>query len=388
MQSNILKWILPFVALGIGIAGFMGINAAAKGDEGSDVVDTRPVVEVEALQAQDHQVVINSYGEVQPLEQTMLSVQVSGEIDYWHPNFVAGGVINKGDVLLKIEKDNYQAAVLQAEAALSSAKAQLIEEQALADVAADEAKRFPNKKHTDLFLRKPQLLSANAAVKSAQAALSRAQRDLENCEVVSPFNALVVSRDVGLGQFVNTGAAVARLNNIEQAEIIIPIAGFDSIFLPENVSGIEATLSQKGINGFTRQAYIHRDLGVVDQQTRMNNLVVRIDDPYGLTNNAPAIKFGTYVQVQFAGKTLRQIYRLPQELVNNQTVWLLNSNAELEPREVQVIREEGAYYLVGEGLSNSDTVVVTLPEYPQRGMAVKVAGSEEGKGESDNVGKL
>ncbi|OCQ18767.1 efflux transporter periplasmic adaptor subunit [Pseudoalteromonas luteoviolacea] len=388
MQSNILKWILPFVALGIGIAGFMGINAAAKGDEGSDVVDTRPVVEVEALQAQDHQVVINSYGEVQPLEQTMLSVQVSGEIDYWHPNFVAGGVINKGDVLLKIEKDNYQAAVLQAEAALSSAKAQLIEEQALADVAADEAKRFPNKKHTDLFLRKPQLLSANAAVKSAQAALSRAQRDLDNCEVVSPFNALVVSRDVGLGQFVNTGAAVARLNNIEQAEIIIPIAGFDSIFLPENVSGIEATLSQKGINGFTRQAYIHRDLGVVDQQTRMNNLVVRIDDPYGLTNNAPAIKFGTYVQVQFAGKTLRQIYRLPQELVNNQTVWLLNSNAELEPREVQVIREEGAYYLVGEGLSNSDTVVVTLPEYPQRGMAVKVAGSEEGIGESDNVGKL
>ncbi|KZN65849.1 efflux RND transporter periplasmic adaptor subunit [Pseudoalteromonas luteoviolacea] len=388
MQANTLKWILPFVALGIGIAGFMGINAVAKGDEESNVVDTRPIVEVEALQAQDHQVVINSYGEVQPLEQTMLSVQVSGEIDYWHPNFVAGGVINKGDVLLKIETDNYQAAVLQAEAALSSAQAQLIEEQALADVAADEAKRFPNKKHTDLFLRKPQLLSAKAAVKSAQAALSRAQRDLDNCEVVAPFNALVVSRDVGLGQFVNTGAAVARLNNIEQAEIIIPIAGFDSIFLPENVSGIEATLSQKGINGFTRQAYIHRDLGVVDQQTRMNNLVVRIDDPYGLTNNAPAIKFGTYVQVQFAGKTLRQIYRLPQELVNNQTVWLLNSDAELEPRAVQVIREEGAYYLVGEGLSNSDTVVVTLPEYPQRGMAVKVAGSEQGKGESDNVGKL
>ncbi|KZN44256.1 efflux RND transporter periplasmic adaptor subunit [Pseudoalteromonas luteoviolacea] len=388
MQANTLKWILPFVALGIGIAGFMGINAVAKGDEESDVVDTRPIVEVEALQARDHQVVINSYGEVQPLEQTMLSVQVSGEIDYWHPNFVAGGVISKGDVLLKIETDNYQAAVLQAEAALSSAQAQLIEEQALADVAVDEAKRFPNKKHTDLFLRKPQLLSAKAAVKSAQAALSRAQRDLGNCEVVSPFNALVVSRDVGLGQYVNTGAAVARLNNIEQAEIIIPIAGFDSIFLPENVSGIEATLSQKGINGFTRQASIHRDLGVVDQQTRMNNLVVRIDDPYGLTNNAPAIKFGTYVQVQFAGKTLRQIYRLPQELVNNQTVWLLNSDAELEPRAVQVIREEGAYYLVGEGLSNSDTVVVTLPEYPQRGMAVKVAGSEQGKEESDNVGKL
>ncbi|MDK2598220.1 efflux RND transporter periplasmic adaptor subunit [Pseudoalteromonas obscura] len=388
MQARILKWIIPFVALGIGIIGFKGINAVAKNDDASDAVDTRPIVEVEALQAQDHQVLINSYGEVTPLEQTMLSVQVSGEIEYWHSNFVTGGVVNKGDVLLRIEKDNYQAAVLQAEASLSSAQAQLIEEQALADVAADEAKRFPNKKHTDLFLRKPQLMSAKAAVKSAKAALKRAQRDLDNCEVVAPFNALIVSREVGLGQFVSTGSPVAQLNNIEQAEIVIPIAGFDSIFLPEQVSGLKATLTQRGVNGFTRDAVIHRDLGIVDQQTRMSSLVVRIEDPYGLISNAPAIKFGTYVQVQFEGKTLRQIYRLPQELVNNQTVWLLNEEAELEPRPVQVIREEGRYYLVGEGLSNNDKVVVTLPEYPQRGMAVKVAGSEDADGDSDNVGKL
>ncbi|MBQ4839700.1 efflux RND transporter periplasmic adaptor subunit [Pseudoalteromonas luteoviolacea] len=388
MQARILKWIIPFVALGIGIIGFKGINAVAKNDDASDAVDTRPIVEVEALQAQDHQVLINSYGEVTPLEQTMLSVQVSGEIEYWHSNFVTGGVVSKGDVLLRIEKDNYQAAVLQAEASLSSAQAQLIEEQALADVAADEAKRFPNKKHTDLFLRKPQLMSAKAAVKSAKAALKRAQRDLDNCEVVAPFNALIVSREVGLGQFVSTGSPVAQLNNIEQAEIVIPIAGFDSIFLPEQVSGLKATLTQRGVNGFTRDAVIHRDLGIVDQQTRMSSLVVRIEDPYGLISNAPAIKFGTYVQVQFEGKTLRQIYRLPQELVNNQTVWLLNEEAELEPRPVQVIREEGRYYLVGEGLSNNDKVVVTLPEYPQRGMAVKVAGSEDADGDSDNVGKL
>ncbi len=40
-----------------------------------------------------------------------------------------------------IEKDNYEAAVLQAEAEVTRAEAKLIEEQALADVAADEAKR-------------------------------------------------------------------------------------------------------------------------------------------------------------------------------------------------------------------------------------------------------
>ncbi|WP_125783454.1 efflux RND transporter periplasmic adaptor subunit [Pseudoalteromonas rubra] len=388
MKAQALKWIFPAVALGLGVAGFSAVNAVAKGEEEKQVVDTRPVVQVESVQAQDHQVLIQSYGEVMPLEATQLSVQVAGEVVYWHPNFVAGGVVAKGDILLSIEKDNYEAAVLQAEAQLASAQAALIEEQAQADVAADEAKRFPNKKHTDLFLRKPQVMSAKAAVKSAKAALMRAQRDLDNCDVVAPFNGLVVSRDVGLGQFVSTGSVVAKLNNIEQAEIVIPIAGFDSVFLPETISGTKATLFNKGVNGFTREAQIHRDLGTVDTETRMSNLVVRIDDPYALNSDQPKVKFGTYVQVSFLGKTLKQIYRLPQELVNNQTVWLLNDKAELEPRQVQVVREEGEYFLVGAGLNNSDKVVVTLPEYPQRGMSVKVAGADESNTQGASLEKL
>ncbi|QTL36385.1 efflux RND transporter periplasmic adaptor subunit [Pseudoalteromonas viridis] len=388
MKAQALKWIFPAVALGLGVAGFSAVNAVAKGEEEKQVVDTRPVVQVESVQAQDHQVLIQSYGEVMPLEATQLSVQVAGEVVYWHPNFVAGGVVAKGDILLSIEKDNYEAAVLQAEAQLASAQAALIEEQAQADVAADEAKRFPNKKHTDLFLRKPQVMSAKAAVKSAKAALMRAQRDLDNCDVVAPFNGLIVSRDVGLGQFVSTGSVVAKLNNIEQAEIVIPIAGFDSVFLPETISGTKATLFNKGVNGFTREAQIHRDLGTVDTETRMSNLVVRIDDPYALNSDQPKVKFGTYVQVSFLGKTLKQIYRLPQELVNNQTVWLLNDKAELEPRQVQVVREEGEYFLVGAGLNNSDKVVVTLPEYPQRGMSVKVAGADESNTQGASLEKL
>ncbi len=67
-------------------------------------------------------------------------------------------------------------------------------------------------------------------MKSAQAALKRANRDLENCRVVAPYDALVVERDVGVGQFVTSGSRVATLNNIEVAEVHVPIAGFDSAF--------------------------------------------------------------------------------------------------------------------------------------------------------------
>lgn len=374
MSSKVLRWVLPFVALGVGVAGFVGINAIAQEPEKKEVVDTRPTVKVEAVTANDHQVVINSYGEVKPLESTRLSAQVSGEVVSWHPNFVAGGIVASGETLFSIEKDNYEAALLQAEAELAQAQAQLIEEQAQAKVAEDEANRFPSKERTALFLREPQVLSAKASVKSAQARLKRAQRDLDNCEVTAPYDALIVSRDIGTGQYINMGAQIAELNNIESAEVIVPIAGFDSVFLPERVKGITATVIKTGIHGFSREAVIDRDLGVVDSATRMSSLVVRIDDPYGLVSNQPAVKFGTYVQVNFAGAMLENIYRLPQELVNNQTVWVVNDEQQLEPRKVKVLREEGEYFYISDGLNSDDQLVLTLPEYPQKGMAVKIAG--------------
>ncbi len=140
------------------------------------------------------------------------------------------------------------------------------------------------------------------------------------------------------------------------------------------VMSITATVIQKGLNSFTREGVIDRDLGIVDSATRMSSLVVRIEDPYGLKTKQPAIKFGSYVQVNFAGATLNNIYRLPQALVNNQTVWVVNESQELEPRKVTVIREEGEYFYISSGLNADDQLVTTLPEYPQKGMQVKIAG--------------
>lgn len=64
----------------------------------------------------------------------------------WHPNFVTGGIVKRGEVLFTIESDNYEAAVLQAEAGLASARASLIEEQAKAEVAKRQAKNLATSK--------------------------------------------------------------------------------------------------------------------------------------------------------------------------------------------------------------------------------------------------
>lgn len=377
MNKKWLKGLLPLGVMVFGIAGMSAIKATAQKAEEEDAIDIRPKVSVEAVSAQDYQVVITAYGEVEPLEMTSLSAQVSGEVMDWHPNFVPGGLIRRGETLFTIEKDTYEAALYSAQATLSQAKAALIEEQARANAAKEEAKSIPAARVTDLYLRKPQLLTAQANVKSAEAQLKIAQRDLDNCEVKAPYDALVISRNLGVGQFVTQGAQVAQLNSVEYAEITLPIAGFDTTFLPDDVAGVKANVVSKGIKTVQRDGIISRDLGVIDSATRMGQVVVRITDPYGFKTGLPKLKFGSFAEVNFVGKTLENVFKLPQELVTNKTVWVVDNEQKLEPRTVAVLREEGEFYLVNDGLSNNDRLVTTLPEYPQKGMEVKLVGNAD-----------
>lgn len=377
MNNFWIKLLLTAVVLAVGLLGMFGIKATGEEPEEKEKVDTRPYVKVEPAVAMDYQVLINSFGEVKPLEFTELSAQVSGEVISWNPKFVAGGLVKRGEVLFSIEKDTYEAAVLQAQAELSLAQAQLIEEQARADVAKREAKGLSNSQVSDLYLRKPQLLSAQAKVKSAEASLKIANRDLQNCDVAAPYDALVVSRQIGLGQYISKGSAVGEINNIESAEIIFPIAGFDGAFLPASLANHEAIVISRGQHTFSRKGYIARDLGVIDRSTRMSQLVIRVDDPYGLKNNVTALKFGSYVEVNLSGQTLQNVYRLPQELVTNKKVWVVDNDGKLLPKPVTVLREEGRFFLINSGLEEDDKVVTTVPEYPQKGMEVRTTKKQD-----------
>ncbi|WP_412973278.1 efflux RND transporter periplasmic adaptor subunit [Glaciecola sp. MF2-115] len=372
MKSNWIKFAI-FLAILVGGFGIMkGIEATEKEPEKKEEVDTRPSVSFQRLNAMDHKVSISSFGEVQALEKTTLSAQVSGEVESWHPNFVAGGLVKRGDVLLTIEKEAYEAALLQAEAQVTLAEASLIEEQARQQVAIKESRNLPANQVSDLYLRKPQVLNAQAQLKSAQARYRIAQRDLNNCVVRAPYDALVISREIGTGQFVTVGMKVAEINSIEVAEIIFPVAGFDSPFLPAVIDNNPAMVKTKELVSISREAHLQRDLGVVNQATRMNHLVIRVDDPYSLNSKLPPLKFGTYVEVSFEGKELKSVFKVPQTLVNNRKVWLLDENDQLQSHAVEVIRQEDSYFYISSGLKENDKLVMTLPEYPQNGMAVKV----------------
>lgn len=368
-----LRWILPLMVLGLGYLGYTAIAATESETRVDNPAPPPPIVETQFITPTQHQVVITGHGELMPLETTQISAQVSGEVINWHPNFVAGGIVKRGDVLFSIEAENYQAAVLSAEADLASAQAALIEEQAQAAVAKRQAKSLPPTQVTDLYLRKPQLLTAKARVKSAQAALKRAQRDLDNCQVTAPYDALVVSRDIGVGQYISAGTTLGTINNVEVAEVHVPVAGFDSAFLPEQLEGIQASLTRNGTSPIRREGTVVRDLGVVEQSTRMMRVAVRLDNPYGIDSPQPTLPFGSYVEVAFKGTTLDAVFKLPQALANNRQVWVVDGNGQLSSRALNIVRAEGQYLYADQGLSANDQIVTTPPEFPEVGMTVRVA---------------
>ncbi|MCY7296151.1 efflux RND transporter periplasmic adaptor subunit [Alteromonas sp. a30] len=375
MNENLLKIGAPFVVLALGIIISIGlVKANAKDNELQQELPA-PLVSVEKVQPENYQVNIDSWGEVQPKERTNLSSFVNGEIVAVHEDFYAGGLVKAGEVLVRVDESDYRAALIEAESSLAAAQSELEQEIALGEVAKEEWASVAKEKVSALALRKPQLLSAKARLKAAEAAYTRAKRNLERCQIKAPYDALIVSRNVGIGQVVNSGTAVAELFSIENAEVVLPIAGFDAPFIPKDIQSAPARLTVADKSQLSRDIYIDRDLGVVNQATRMSNLVAVIEDPYGLRSNVPVVKFGSYVKVTVPGVTLNGVISASQEVLEDDHVWIVDANDKLVQKKVSILREEKGLVLIGSGLEAGERLVTQIPEYPQDGMVVSISSA-------------
>jgi len=361
------KILLPILILSGGLLLVSGIlSASIKGAEKKKMSQVIPIVETRALQATQHQVILTSWGEIQAKEKTILSLQVSGRVNQIHPSFIAGGIIQKGDIILTIGQEDYQTQLIESEATLANVISALELSKAKANVAKVNFKNVAIDKRSALGLHQPQLRSAEAAVRSAQARLSQSKRNLARTQLIAPYDALVIAKNVGLGQLAISGSNLGEIYNIESAEVHLPISKQDMPFLPKNINGLEAKV---GLEQGFRPATVDRDLGIVDAKTRMNHIIVVIQDPYSIRVDATRLKFGQFIEVKVQAKPLAQVYLLDQDELDNNQVWLLAVDSTLKQQAVSVVRTQGKQVLVT-GLTDNDILVSQTPEYPQNGMKV------------------
>ena len=221
--TQLLKGLLPVLVLGVavGAAYVMYINRPRV--ETRPPVIAPPSVRVQTVAFDQIDLTVNSQGTVQPRTSSQLVPEISGPIIEVSPSFAVGGFFEAGDVLLRIDPYDYQQAVINARSQLAQSELRLAQEEAEAEVARREWDEIGSGAPSALTLREPQVEDARAAVASAEAALSRAIRDLERADVIAPYAGRVQSKEVDVGQFVNRGNALGRIYAVDRAEIRLPL---------------------------------------------------------------------------------------------------------------------------------------------------------------------
>ena len=371
--------LIAAVALAIGLT-MLGEKPAEKPEP-----EAARLVDVVTVEPADITYTVDSQGTVEPHTQTTLVPQVAGNIVEVSDNFVAGGFVEAGSTLLRIDPSDYETALASAQADLANARAQLSEEQARADQARrDWDNRYgdSDREANPLVLRKPQVAQARAQVRAAEAAVARARRDLERTRINVPYAGIVRSRDADLGQYVTSGTQLGEVFAVKFAEVRLPLTDSDLAYLTlpqinagSDIQPVPVELSAS-VGGKERQwaGQIVRTEGTVNQESRVTYAVARVQDPYGVLGRprqAP-LKIGTFVQAEIRGYSVDDAVALPRDVVRpDNTVLIANQQDQLEIRSVEVSRLTTDYAYVIGGLENGDQVITTAIAAPIPGMALR-----------------
>jgi RND family efflux transporter MFP subunit len=389
------KKVLPVLIIVAAVAVAALLRLARPEAEQNEPQQLVVVVDAMVVAVQDSYITVPSQGTVEPRTRTNLVSEVSGQVVEVSPAFVAGGFFRKSDALIRLDDQNYRAAVSRAEASVATARSLLEQERGQADVAQREWDRMTEAEQArvrakDLYLRKPQLEEAKARLVSAEADLTQAQTDLAKTTIFAPYDGLVSSKNTDIGQYVTTGSSIAETFAVDYAEVRLPIPETKIAFLelPSATSNINNAIdltnaadvnliSRIGNQNYQWTGKLTRTEGVLDTRTRVLFSVVQIEDPYNLYSNnswnSEPLRIGTYVTAQIQGRLLEDVVVLPRyTLQANNLIWTADAEGRLRPKPVEVLIINGDDVYISGGLENGDRVILTRLENPLNGSPVQV----------------
>lgn len=376
---------LAVALIGIGVMGFKLLKSSreALGRQQPEV--PLPLVRTVPISMGRIDMTITGEGTVQALAESQMVPQISGKIIQMSKNLINGGMFKKGELLLTIERRDYEIAVTLAEASLKDAESKY--EMALQETEASrrEWKRIhPDKEPPPLVAKEPQLAAARANLEAKRANLEKALLDLERTRIKAPFNCRVSSEQVDIGQYVTPGQTIATLYSTDAAEIVVPmededlrwfsIPGFTTDKNPGTKAVVKSRVAGQEIEWPGR---VERVEGKIDTKTRMVNVVIRVPDPYA---TRPPLPIGQFVEVEINGETVSNAAVIPRAALHEQnTVWAVDpDDNRMYFRSVDIARMDERGVVVLGGLKESDLVVVSPLKAPTNGMQVRYVSTDNG----------
>ncbi|WP_422071305.1 efflux RND transporter periplasmic adaptor subunit [Tranquillimonas rosea] len=320
-------------------------------------------VTVETLQPQDVTLTSTLPGRVKASAAAEVRPQVAGIIT--ERLFKEGSRVEAGDVLYTIDPTSYEAAVAQAEASVTQAESQL-------RAAEREAERV--QELSDRNVASQQVLdeaistrdSAAAALEVARAQLQSAEIELDRTEIRARLSGEIGLSQTGQGALVTASQAepLAVIRQIDPILVDVTQSAADLLAWRRGQAEDTLTESQRDVtltladgSQFDQTGTLTAAEPHVDEQTGV--VVLRME----FANPDQLLLPGMYVQVEMPTGTAPNAFLAPQEGVSRDRrgrpfALVVNDDNVIEQKMLTILQDRGSDWIVNDGLSAGDRVIV------------------------------
>ena len=377
--------LLSLVVITAGIAGAAYITNTAPKARKRPPAKMTSLVRVISVNPDNHGVTVSAMGTVIPAREIVLEARVAGEIVAIHPEFTAGGFLEKESEILRIDPQDYQLALTLARAMVKDAESKLKLLVAEAEAAKDEWRELyrdqdqANNEPPPLVFKAPQLSAARAMLTAEKAEVRKAQLNLSRTRIRTPFNAIVRTKQVDIGSQVSGQEKLAELVGTDEywIQVSIPVDRLNWIMIPRHPAEPGSRVRILHRNGYEIAGTVIKLLGDLGSEGRMARILVEVKDPLNFKKaekNQPALLIGEYVRIEIEGRKLQNVYQIPRTaLRDNTNVWVVAKDNQLEIRRVEILWRDAKTVLLREGLEPDDQLIISDLPAPVSGMPVQVA---------------
>tara|TARA_B100001540_G_scaffold314979_1_gene341080 strand:- start:2 stop:1198 length:1197 start_codon:yes stop_codon:yes gene_type:complete len=344
-----------------------------------------PLVKVLAVQPAQRSLAVVTQGTVRPVREIKLVSRVAGRVERVSSRFAQGGFFSAEEELVKLEDVDYRLAIARAESQVAAARQRLAEERGRALQARREWRDLGSEEANALFLRKPQIAAAEAALRASEADLQAAQLDLQRTAIAAPFNGRISEKNVDIGQYVTPGTPIAGVYATDAVEVHLPLTGRQVALLdlPLNYDN-DARDADDGAPVTLRAHFANRDWewrgrivrtdASIDEDSRVVYAVAEVAKPFAREpgSERPPLAPGMFVHATISGRPLPDVVELPRSALRSSgDVLIVDAQRRVQARQVHLLDSDERSVWV-QGLRAGERVVLREPVLLVAGMEVRI----------------